>query len=111
MERKIMKEEEVVSYTVAEFTMATRPDGKGYIFLDGEKIAEFEEVICDCCNAEIVQPEDDPEKLVVHVIANNAWCDKCLENWALPFKRLTGPNRLQDKINERRQKVKNAKLV
>jgi len=81
MERRIIKGEEVVSYTRAEFVRAFRPDGKGYIFVDDEQVAAFREVLCDLCNFEIVQPEDDPDRLVVHVLANNAWCEKCFNEW------------------------------
>ncbi len=81
MERIIEKGEEVIMYTVDEFIRATRPDGKGYIYLDGEKIAEFEEVICDCCNADIIQPEDQPDELMVFCIPGMAWCRKCFEDW------------------------------
>jgi uncharacterized protein with PIN domain len=82
MKQTKIKEEEVTSYTVAEFIETTRPDGKGYILLDGEPIAAFEEVICDSCNAEITQPEAEPRKPVVHVMANMAWCAECLARWA-----------------------------
>lgn len=81
MIRAKVKGEEVESYTLAEFISATRPDGKGYIFFNEEKIAEFEEVLCDCCNAQIVQPDNEPDKLVVHVLANNAWCTRCFTEW------------------------------
>lgn len=82
MEQTKIKEEEVISYTVAEFIEAYRPDGKGYICLDGKPIAAFEEILCDSCNAEITQPESEPLKPVVHVLANMAWCAECLERWA-----------------------------
>ena len=77
-------DEETVGYTLAEFVKATRPDGKGYIYLDGAKIAEFEEVVCDSCNADIVQPEDQPDKQVVFVYADRAWCEECFEQWVKP---------------------------
>lgn len=73
--------EEVVSYTVEGFIRATRPDGYGYICLDGRKIAAFEEVLCDICNKRIVQTEDEPDKTVVHVIENMAICGSCLKRW------------------------------
>ena len=82
MKKLNIKGEEVSKYTVAEFIRATRPDGKGHIYLDGDEIAEFEEVICDCCNAEIIQPEDKPDELVVFCLPGVAWCKECFERWA-----------------------------
>lgn len=81
MERQIIKGEEAYSYTVEEFIRATRPDGLGHIYFNGEHIAAFEEVVCDSCNAEIIQPEDATEELVVHVWADRAWCQECFERW------------------------------
>jgi len=81
MEKLNIKGEEVSKYTVAEFIRATRPDGKGHIYLDGDEIAEFEEVLCDCCNAEIIQSEDKPDELVVFCLPGVAWCKECFEGW------------------------------
>lgn len=79
MERTTINGEEVIKYTVEEFIRATRPDGLGHIYFNGEHIAEFEEVICDCCNADIVQPEDKPKEMVVFCVPGAAWCNKCFE--------------------------------
>lgn len=81
MEKQTIKGEEVASYTVAEFIKGTRPDGMGHIYFDGEEIAAFDEVICDLCNKDIVQPADKPEELVVHEFAGMAWCGECFERW------------------------------
>ena len=82
MEQKIIKGEKVISYTVEEFIRETRPDGFGHIYFNEELIASFEEVICDCCNANIVQPEDRPEEATVFAIPGAAWCRECFERWA-----------------------------
>ena len=82
MEKTIVKDEEVIKYTVDEFIRATRPDGKGHIYLDGKEIAAFEEVLCDLCNAEIIQPEDNPDEPVVFCLPGVAWCRACFERWA-----------------------------
>lgn len=84
MGTRIVKGEEVACYTVEEFIKATRPDGLGHIRFNGELIASFEEVICDCCNANIVQPEDRPFELTVFAIPGAAWCKECFEEWATP---------------------------
>ena len=82
MEKTTIKGDEVVKYTVEEFIRATRPDGLGHIYFNGEHIAAFEEVICDACNANLVQPEDKPEEFVVFSLLDRAWCKKCFEEWA-----------------------------
>ena len=79
--REEVKGEEVIKYTVAEFIKATRPDGLGHIYFNEEHIAAFEEVICDCCNADIVQPEDMPEAPAVFAIPGAAWCQECFQRW------------------------------
>jgi hypothetical protein len=84
MEQYIIKGEEVSSYTVEEFIRETRPDGFGHIYFNGEHIAAFEEIICDCCNANIVQPLDKPGELTVFAIPGAAWCRECFERWARP---------------------------
>ena len=81
VERQMIRDEEVIKYTVEEFITATRPDGLGHIYFNGEHIAAFEEVICDCCNADIVQPENSPGELVVFCIPGAAWCKDCFERW------------------------------
>ena len=80
--REVIKTEEVTKYTVAEFIKATRPDGLGHIYFNEEHIATFEEVICDSCNADIVQPEDNPDEPTVFAIPGAAWCRDCFERWA-----------------------------
>jgi hypothetical protein len=81
VEQRVLRGEEVTAYTVEEFIRATRPDGLGHIYFNDEHIAAFEEVICDCCNAEIEQPEDNPEALAVFAIPCAAWCKRCFEEW------------------------------
>ena len=81
MERTYEKGEEVNIYTLDEFIKATRPDWFGHIYLDDVAIAAFEDVLCDCCNAEITQPEDEPHKHVVFCLLDRAWCKKCFERW------------------------------
>ncbi|MDD4869556.1 MAG: hypothetical protein PHR77_03260 [Kiritimatiellae bacterium] len=83
MEKAIIKGEEMVKYTAGEFIRATRPDGLGHIYFNDEHIVAFEEVICDCCNKELIQPEDEPDKHVIHVWADRAWCRQCFERWVL----------------------------
>jgi hypothetical protein len=81
MERIMVKGEEACSYTVEEFIKATRPDGFGHLYFNGEHICAYTDILCDACNKELVQPEDDPEKLVIHVWADRAWCQECFERW------------------------------
>jgi len=82
MERRAIKGEEVTCYTVNEFIKATRPDGLGHIWFNDELIASFKEVLCDLCNAPLVQPEDRPDELMVFAIPGAAWCRECFEEWA-----------------------------
>lgn len=63
-------------YTLAEFIKEIRPDGLGHIIVEDTDIP-FEEVICDFCNDEIRQPDEEPAKKVVFVEDNWAACDKC----------------------------------
>jgi len=79
--------EEIVHYTLEEFITTTRPeDGLGHIKITdmttGEVTSDikFSEVVCDFCNAEITQPEEDPEREVVHVNGSYALCDSCYED-------------------------------
>jgi len=83
MEQNIIKGEEVKGYTVEEFIRATRPDGQGHIYLDGQLIASFEEVLCDFCNARIDQPQVAPRALMVFSLMDRAWCRECFTRWAL----------------------------
>jgi hypothetical protein len=82
MEKTYISGEEVVMYTLEEFIRATRPDGLGHIYVNGEHVAEFEEVICDWCNVDITQPEKEPGTSVVFLTMNRAWCRECFERWA-----------------------------
>lgn len=78
--------DEVTHYTVEEFIQDTRPDGMGHIKIsdmsDDAPVTDipFSEVVCDYCNAEITQPEDEPQKEVVHVLGTYAICDDCYED-------------------------------
>lgn len=79
--QEIFRGEEVTLYTVEEFIRATRPDGLGHIYVDDVDCGGMSEVLCDCCNAEIVQPENSPGELVVFCIPGAAWCKDCFERW------------------------------
>lgn len=81
MEQTIENGELVSAYTVQDFVRTTRPDGYGYIYLDDEEIARFEEVLCDNCNAHITQPVDDDQKQVVFCLLDRALCTQCFERW------------------------------
>ena len=82
MEQIVIKEVEVVRYTIEEFIRATRADGLGHIYVDGVDCGGMREVLCDCCGEQIVQPEDNPGKLVVFLLLNRAWCRDCFLRWA-----------------------------
>ena len=79
--QEMFRDEEVTLYTLEEFIRATRPDGLGHIYVDGMDCGGMSEVLCDCCNAELFQPEDNPEELVVFCIPGAAWCKGCFERW------------------------------
>ena len=81
MEETNIKGEEVIMYTVDEFISATRPDGLGHIYVDGVDCGGMSEVLCDCCNANILQPEEKPDALLVFSIPGAAWCTECFERW------------------------------
>ena len=71
------------SYTLREFIEAYRPDGLGHIVLDfGDEVTDipFTEVICDICNAEITQPDDEPDRKVVFVLDTDALCENCAQS-------------------------------
>ena len=71
-----------VGYTVAEFIAAFRPDGMGHIVVecDGEVTdIAFDEILCDLCNRQISQPEEDPFRRVVFVLDDFALCEQCKE--------------------------------
>lgn len=77
--------EDVLHYTLEEFIKTTRPDGLGHIIISDMNIDEpptditFDGVVCDFCNAEIVQTAD-PEDEVVHVVGSYAMCDACFKD-------------------------------
>lgn len=81
MGKTIIRGEEVFKFTLDEFIKATRPDGLGHIYFNGEHVIGFKEVICDRCNAEITQPENRMNELVVFSLLDQAWCRKCFETW------------------------------
>ena len=71
-----------MKYTLKEFVNRFRPEGKGFIAFNEEIIAEFTEVLCDSCNIEIVQPEDEPDKKVVFMPDEyHAWCEDCFNEF------------------------------
>ena len=79
---KSTTQSQVMAFTVEEFVRAFRPDGLGHIRIeDGEggEVSDitFEEIVCDLCNCEVVQPEDDPFKKVVFVLDGYALCEEC----------------------------------
>ena len=86
MEKSIIKGEELVKYTVEEFIRATRPDGLGHIYVDAVDCGGMREVLCDSCNKEVIQPENEPDKPMVYVSADRAWCRECFERWVLKTK-------------------------
>ena len=65
------------SYTLKKFIKEFRSeDGLGHISMSNEKgetewDIPFSEVICDICNAEITQPEKEPDKKVVFVVGTD----------------------------------------
>ena len=81
---KSTTQSQFMAFSVAEFIGAFRPDGLGHIRMEDEEGEEvfdipFEEVVCDICNCEMVQPEDDPLKKVVFVLDGYALCEECRE--------------------------------
>jgi hypothetical protein len=68
--------------TVSEFRKYYRKDknGKGHISFDGANDILFDEIVCDICNAEILQPEGEPDKKVVFVDEKNAYCERCKDD-------------------------------
>ena len=71
-----------MKYTLKEFIQKFRPDGKGHIWFNEEHIAEFEEVLCDSCNKQIMQPENEPDKKVVFMPDDaHAWCEDCFKEF------------------------------
>ena len=81
---KSTTQSQITAFSVEEFIRAFRPDGLGHIRMEdgeGEEVFDstFEEIVCDLCNCEIVQPEDDPLKKVVFVLDGYAICEECRE--------------------------------
>ena len=81
---KSTTQSQFMAFSVEEFIRAFRPDGLGHIRMedgDGEEVFDitFEEIVCDLCNCEIVQPEDDRLKKVVFVLDGYAVCEECRE--------------------------------
>ena len=78
-------------------------DGQGKEVFD----ITFEEIVCDICNCEIVQPEDDPLKKVVFVLEGYALCEECRERLRedaspLPIQTLKGGERkMADEFNNK----------
>ena len=72
----------VQALTLEDFIKVYRPDGLGHIVIDdfeGKSTdISFSEVVCDICNAEIIQPEDDPYRATVFVLDGYALCEKCM---------------------------------
>ena len=81
---KSTTQSQVMAFSVEEFIRAFRPDGLGHIRMkdgEGEELFDvtFEEIVCDICNCEMVQPEDNPLKKVVFVLDGYALCEECRE--------------------------------
>jgi len=81
---KSTTQRQIMAFSVEEFIRAFRPDGLGHIRMEdgeGDEVFDitFEEIVCDLCNCEMVQPEDDPLKKVVFVLDGYALCEECRE--------------------------------
>jgi hypothetical protein len=81
---KSTTQSQFMAFSVEEFIHAFRPDGLGHIRMEddeGEEVFDipFEEIVCDICNCEMVQPEGDPLKKVVFVLDGYALCEECRE--------------------------------
>jgi len=92
---------EIQGYTVPEFIATFRADGLGHIVVEvGEDVTDisFPEILCDLCNDEITQPEEEPFQKVVFVLDGYALCECCHrrireeENSSLHFQQLKGGN-------------------
>jgi len=75
------------AFTAKEFIRAFRPDGKGHITIEdgaGSEVSDvsFDEIVCDLCNAELIQPKDEPNKKIVFVLDGYALCHECRESVA-----------------------------
>lgn len=67
------------SYTLKEFIKEIRGDKPGYIKVFDNDPIYFNEVICDICNVEITQDENDLNKKVVFVLDTYALCQDCIK--------------------------------
>lgn len=105
---------EVQAYTLEDFIRSFRPDGLGHIIIeDFEGIASgiaFEEVVCDLCNVEIVQPEEKPFKPVIFLTDGCGLCEDCMQRMedegekpSLPFSLLTRTSRKTSRRNRGRK--------
>jgi hypothetical protein len=79
---KSTTQSQFAAFTIEEFIRAFRPDGLGHIRMEdgeGKEVFDvtFEEIVCDRCNCELVQPEDEPFKKVVFVLDGYALCEDC----------------------------------
>ena len=79
---KSTTQSQFAAFTIEEFIRAFRPDGLGHIRMEdgeGKEVfnVTFEEIVCDLCNCELVQPEDEPFKKVVFVLDGYALCEDC----------------------------------
>lgn len=79
MNTEVVGDETFELMTVDEFKKKYRPDGVGRMFINGELFAEIPEIICDFCNAEIKQPEGEPDKQVVICFPGYAICETCFK--------------------------------
>lgn len=79
-----------IEMTVKEFKQRFREDGKGKIAItfengETEKLAEFEEVVCDYCNAEITETDfetKEPNKVFMTSPGMSmAVCKDCAEKY------------------------------
>lgn len=71
---------QIKEYTLKEFIKAFREDGYGHIVIDNKEDIKFKEVICDICNHEILEDEENNLKKVVFVLDSYALCEKCKNN-------------------------------
>ena len=62
---------------VTEFIKVTGPDEEGKTFLDGELIAECDEVLCDSRNKELVVKYERDEEDLVWFDEREAICVVC----------------------------------
>ena len=70
----------IISYTMKEFLNIYRRDGYGYIKVADYEPIKFKEVICDICNYEILEDNNNKNKKVVFILDDYALCEKCALN-------------------------------